>query len=114
MRRKSPFRCRSQAAFFQKACATQSVPGRFTCRPDIPITPEASMTRIKIDDLPLNEELEHAQSKAICGGWAPFAGFVGGVRVASGDVNGDGTADLITAAGVGGGPHVKVFSAQTL
>ncbi|MEW6282744.1 MAG: FG-GAP-like repeat-containing protein, partial [Candidatus Eremiobacterota bacterium] len=35
--------------------------------------------------------------------------FRGGVRIAVGDVNGDGVADVVTAPGPGMGPRVKVF-----
>ena len=42
---------------------------------------------------------------------APFAG---GVRVALGDVTGDGIEDLVTAPAGNGGPHIKVFDGALL
>ena len=47
------------------------------------------------------------------GFYAYGASFTGGVRVAVADVNGDGRDDIITGAGAGGGPEVRVFSGAT-
>lgn len=39
--------------------------------------------------------------------------FTGGVRIAMGDINGDGFSDLVTATGIGGGPHIKIWDLRT-
>jgi len=39
--------------------------------------------------------------------------FRGGARTATGDLNGDGVADLVVAAGFGGGPRVAVFDGKS-
>ncbi|MGL6073697.1 MAG: hypothetical protein ACRC8S_05995 [Fimbriiglobus sp.] len=55
-----------------------------------------------------------AQGRALTAFLAYDKNFRGGVRVGAGDVNGDGLDDIVTGAGVGGGPLVRVFNASNL
>jgi len=41
-----------------------------------------------------------------------YKNFSGGVNLASGDVNGDGVAEIITAPNSAGGPHIKIFNLE--
>ena len=50
---------------------------------------------------------------ALMGGFFAYAqNFLGGVRVAIGDITGDGKGELLTGAGAGGAPHVMVRDAS--
>jgi hypothetical protein len=55
----------------------------------------------------------HGTDQPIMDFFAYDPNFHGGVRVAVGDVNGDGTPDIITAPGPGGGPEIRVFDGKT-
>ena len=53
----------------------------------------------------------HADGSVISRFLAYYPGFMGGVDVACGDLDGNGVQEIITGAGPGGGPHVRAFNA---
>jgi hypothetical protein len=44
---------------------------------------------------------------------SPFLGFTGMITTATGDINGDGTPDLVVGAGEGGEPHIKIYDGRS-
>jgi hypothetical protein len=62
---------------------------------------------------PLVKVWDGATGAMLSSYYAYASSFRGGVTVAAGDVNGDGRADIVTGAGQGGGPHLKVFDGRT-
>jgi hypothetical protein len=62
---------------------------------------------------PLVKVWDGATGAMLSSYYAYASSFRGGVTVAAGDVNGDGRADVVTGAGQGGGPHLKVFDGRT-
>lgn len=74
--------------------------------PDVIIGSGAGMqSRVRIWD---------GQTRALIFDTVAFGDFSGGVVVAAGDINGDGTPDVIIGPDVGGGPRIQVWSGKTL
>jgi subtilisin family serine protease len=54
-----------------------------------------------------------SNSGALINSFQPYtAQFTGGVNIATADLDGDGTLEIITAPHSGGGPHVRIFDQQ--
>lgn len=53
------------------------------------------------------------EGKVLHEGWYAYdKNFYGGVQVTLGDLNGNGYAEIVSGAGFGGGPHVRIFDSK--
>jgi hypothetical protein len=71
------------------------------------------ITGTDVGGQPLVKVFSGADGSLLASFMADSSSFTGGVRVAAGDVNGDGHADIIAAAGPGGMPWVRVYDGVT-
>jgi RHS repeat-associated protein len=85
---------------------TRTVPVQTTANPIFAVGTDAGVAAtVKVYD---------AQTRALKFTLSPFPNsFTGGVRVAVGDVTGDGTADVVVGQGPGGTNQVKVYNGST-
>ena len=63
---------------------------------------------------PIVRAFDGATGATVVNFFALDSAFRGGLRLAAGDINKDGTADLVVTAGVGGGPRVAAYNGKTL
>ncbi len=102
--------------------STPGPTGASLVRPDVPLNPAFTVTTgtpnkpayVAVGSgpgtLPLVRVFDYATGGEVLRFLAYESDFTGGVRVATGDVNGDGVPDIITGIGVGGGPRIRVFN----
>jgi serralysin len=92
---------------------------------DVIVAPTTGASHVKVfsgaalTNLAATGSVDAADSRALLRSFIAFpdsknpSGFSGGVRLAAGDLDGDGLADVVAVAGPGGNGHIKAFSGAT-
>lgn len=86
----------------------------FTTSPYRSIVPTSYLVGADAGDLPMIKMMDARNGQEYDRFLVFEESFTGGVRVASGDVNGDGIADAVIGTGVGGAPRIRVFDGSTM